>query len=72
MVAFRLSHYAGQYCSEEGEDFLLYFRQRALAPRLVLYFTWVVLLPFFCLLDGDGNLLAHGDLANLSKLPTRR
>lgn len=47
MVAFRLSHYAGQYCSEEGEDFLLYFRQRALAPRLVLYFTWVVLLPFF-------------------------
>lgn len=47
MVAFRLSHYVGQYCSEEGEDFLLYFRQRAVPPRLVLYFTWFVLLPFF-------------------------
>merc|ERR1719456_874682 len=47
MVAFRLSHYAGQYCSEEGEDFLLYTRQRAWAPRLVLYFTWIILLPFF-------------------------
>lgn len=47
MVAFRLSHYAGQYSSSDGEDFLLYFRQRSLPPKFLLYFTWILLLPFF-------------------------
>lgn len=46
MTAFRVSHYLGQYFSEEGEDFMLYLRQRG-PTQTIIRITWILLLPFF-------------------------
>ena len=49
VLAFRLLHYTSQAYTPDGEeDRVLHIRQPVTVPRVLAYFTWLVLLPSFC------------------------
>jgi len=46
---FRVLHYASQAYTPDGEeDRVLHIRQPQTVPKVLAYFTWLVLLPCFC------------------------
>jgi hypothetical protein len=47
VAVFRGTQKIGQQCSQAGENFIFSFRQKSSAARLVVVFTWCILLPFF-------------------------
>lgn len=63
VAAFRLTNHMGKTKSHAGENFLFSFRQRNLASRLAVYFTWSILAPFFVVWTVLGSVWLHGTLS---------
>merc|ERR1719478_1507127 len=67
VASFRLLNYVAQACVPEGEeDRILHIRQPPGVPRVLAYFTWLVLLPGFLYWTVMGSvwvlpLLWHGE-----------
>eukprot|EP00746_Dinoflagellata_sp_MGD_P016642 gnl/MRDRNA2_/MRDRNA2_137694_c0_seq1.p1 gnl/MRDRNA2_/MRDRNA2_137694_c0~~gnl/MRDRNA2_/MRDRNA2_137694_c0_seq1.p1 ORF type:complete len:273 (+),score=29.25 gnl/MRDRNA2_/MRDRNA2_137694_c0_seq1:143-961(+) len=55
VVIFRITHSFGQSNSNEGEDFLMNFRQRKAIPRALLKITWALVVPFFTVWTAVGS-----------------
>lgn len=60
---FRLTYHLGKTKSHAGENFIFSFRQRNLTARLVIYFTWSMLVPFFSVWTVLGSVWLHGTVA---------
>jgi len=47
VVAFRVSHFVGQYYADDDEEFLLNFRHKKAMLQALVCLTWIVTLPLF-------------------------
>jgi hypothetical protein len=59
VAVFRLTSHIGKTKSHAGENFIFSFRQRNLASRAVVYFTWLMLAPFFAIWTALGSVWLH-------------
>merc|ERR1719281_791647 len=59
VAVFRLTTHIGRTRSHAGENFIFSFRQRNFASRAVVYFTWLMLTPFFAIWTVLGSVWLH-------------
>lgn len=62
---FRVTHHVGKRTAPEGKEFLLNLRPQQLMPRVLLVFTWVVLLPAFTMWNILGSMWLHDVLKDV-------
>merc|ERR1719281_726463 len=59
VAVFRLTTHIGKTKSHAGDNFIFSFRQRNVASRAVVYFTWSMLAPFFFVWTVLGSVWLH-------------
>jgi len=62
VAVFQITTHLGKTQSHAGQNFIFSFRQQNLASRVVVWFTWLMLAPFFMVWTVLGSVWLHRTL----------